>query len=228
MEARLFLFTAAGGSAAIGGAVALARVAAGLLSGGGLDGAMEPLRNAGIDAVAVAATAALAQSDLHAQALRVRRVETGRQLAALRVRLQWPRDSSIVSLAELRSGRGRDSRVVIVAGERAAVDFAVESSVSFSERLRAQQQLLVQLVLDEEAPGGAAPAAGAVGNGARRAPGRPRRLGRVRARHGGRAAGRPERADARRGRAVQARQPLPWDTLLTDVERRRDAGLDNE
>lgn len=139
---RLFLAVAAGGSGAIGAAVTLTQ----LLS----QGPQPPLFvNLAVDVAAALASVAFIQADLTAQERRRARLEAGRQVAALRVRLQWPGDSGVVSLADLRGGRGRDSRVVIVIGKAVLLRRALDGARALGERLRAAELLVVPYAVDD-------------------------------------------------------------------------------
>mmetsp|Transcript_2200 Transcript_2200/g.6628 ORF Transcript_2200/g.6628 Transcript_2200/m.6628 type:complete len:315 (-) Transcript_2200:253-1197(-) len=145
---RLFLYVAAAGSAGIGGAVTLANLVGALASGVRLEDLAEPLRNLAIDAVGLVGAGALIKGDLDSQQKRMARLEAGRRLARLRVRLQRPSDTSTVSMSDLRSGRGRDSRVVIVLGARDVIEASLATAEPLSSSLRERDLLVVPAALD--------------------------------------------------------------------------------
>lgn len=234
---RLFLYVAAAGSAGIGLVVTLSQLAA--AAGAGAE--LGPLvRNVAIDALALGGALALVRADLAAGARRIERLSAGRQLAALRVRMQRADDSSVRQLAELRARRGRDARVVLVAGAGARVQAAVDGCLApgVAEEMAAQEMLLVPVVFDGAALGAPPERAEGVAHIALPAPGSEAEWRRYLAEEEApRAAGIDLSADAlcvvlkKNGRVgqralVNTPEGVPWRALLADVQRRRAAGMD--
>jgi hypothetical protein len=149
-KVRLFFFWSFVGSASVGLFISVLRLLA-LTQGIDQGQTVEDLaQNIAIDIGAVGISGFLIQRDLSAQRSRLARLETGAQLAALRVRLQMENDEATVSLSDMRRGRGREKRVVIVAGGSAAVEDCVQSSQARSQELVSSDITVVPLVLDME------------------------------------------------------------------------------
>ncbi|CAM9899515.1 unnamed protein product, partial [Phaeothamnion confervicola] len=152
-KVRLFFFTAFVGSATVGLGIAALRLLA--LSQGIDQGQSqgELLSNIGIDMTAIAVNLFLIKNDLAAQDSRLKRMETGAALAALKVRLQLENDDATVPLSSLRRARGREKRVAIVVAGEEALAASLASAAPFSEDLARSDIVIVPLVVRAAADG---------------------------------------------------------------------------
>lgn len=108
----------------------------------------ELLQNMAIDLGAIVLSGVFIKRDIEAQDSRLRRMEIGARLAALKVRMQAGEDTATIPLSAFRRQRGRDKRVAIVVGGAAAVAASLASSRSISEQLTGADIVIVPLVLE--------------------------------------------------------------------------------
>ncbi|CEL92366.1 unnamed protein product [Vitrella brassicaformis CCMP3155] len=147
-KVRFALYIAGAAGAAVSGLVALTQTIA-ALSGINVELLPEASRNLAIDVAAIAVIAFLWRRDLISQNSRYERISQGAKLAALGLQLQMADDSNVVSLADLRRRRGREKRVAIVLGGKEAVQRSLDSAVPVSSELLANDLLVVPLVIGQ-------------------------------------------------------------------------------
>ncbi|CAM9879278.1 unnamed protein product [Ectocarpus fasciculatus] len=151
-KVRIFLFSSFVLSATVGLLVAGTRTIAltqGIDQGQSMT---ELLTNVVVDVTAIAVCVGLVKRDLDAQEGRMARMEIGAKLAGLKVRLQTKDDLSTVTLSALRRDRGRDKRVAVLVGGAEAVKSSLESALPYGTALETSDILIVPLVL-ESRPG---------------------------------------------------------------------------
>ncbi|CAM9734492.1 unnamed protein product [Ectocarpus sp. 4 AP-2014] len=112
----------------------------------------ELLTNIAVDVTAIVVCVGLVKRDLDAQEGRMARMEIGAKLAGLKVRLQTKDDLSTVTLSALRRDRGRDKRVAVLVGGAETVKSSLESALPYGPALETSDILIVPLVL-ESRPG---------------------------------------------------------------------------
>ena len=148
---RVFAYIAAIGGGSIGGLTAgVSLIGAAFGAPGAERTVLEILPDLAIDLGAVTAAAIAWRADAAAGEQKRQRLARGSQLASLKVQLQLADDTNIVPLSALRAMRGRQSqRVVIAAGSAEAVQTALDGAADSAAQLRANDLLLVPVVLSE-------------------------------------------------------------------------------
>ncbi|CAB1099488.1 unnamed protein product [Ectocarpus sp. CCAP 1310/34] len=148
VQVRIFLFSSFVLSATVGLLVAGTRTIAltqGIDQGQSMT---ELLTNIVVDVTAMAVFVGLVKRDLDAQEGRMARMEIGAKLAGLKVRLQTKDDLSTVTLSALRRDRGRDKRVAVLVGGAETVKSSLESALPYGKALETSDILIVPLVLE--------------------------------------------------------------------------------
>ena len=162
---RVFAYIAAIGGGSIGGLTAgVSLIGAAFGAPGAERTVLEILPDLAIDLGAVTAAAIAWRADAAAGEQKRQRLARGSQLASLKVQLQLADDTNIVPLSALRAMRGRHAmaaaarvetrgrqsqRVVIAAGSAEAVQTALDGAADSAAQLRANDLLLVPVVLSE-------------------------------------------------------------------------------
>jgi len=141
---RYFLYAALGSGALVSFVINLPRLAANL-SGINAESTNDTVLNLVINALAIALLYFFYDRDRQAQLKRLERIKIGGSIAALRVRFQGSGER--VKLADLRRGRGRARRVVLVAASAAGLREAVAAAAPLSAKLVECDLLVVPVTL---------------------------------------------------------------------------------
>ena len=160
-KVRFFLYITLAGGAFTGLAISLARIAA-ALSGVNEDLLQESLINAGVDLAGLAVVGFLYRRDQQAEASRLKRAARGAGLAQLAVRASKsvmdgdvsPEGSTFTTtLASLRRGRGIEKRVVIAAAGKDKIAQVLKEAKELERDMDYNDILVVPVVM----PQGVAP-----------------------------------------------------------------------
>eukprot|EP00316_Scyphosphaera_apsteinii_P004947 CAMPEP_0119326038 /NCGR_PEP_ID=MMETSP1333-20130426/67292_1 /TAXON_ID=418940 /ORGANISM="Scyphosphaera apsteinii, Strain RCC1455" /LENGTH=265 /DNA_ID=CAMNT_0007334215 /DNA_START=108 /DNA_END=905 /DNA_ORIENTATION=+ len=126
-----------------------------------------------VDVCAIGSIGVLWRRDVTARDKRLKRIEAGARLAALRLRMFSAENSvagSASSLSDLRGGRGQSKRVVIMCAAQEPLLSSLDAAEAFASRLFSADLLIVPLLLARRNAGAAVSALAddLYGNGDRR------------------------------------------------------------
>lgn len=147
---RYFIYLSLGAAAGLSAFVELPRLAAGL-SGINSDLLPNTVNNLAVSAGLFLVLGLLFQRDREAQLKKLEAIRVGGSISALRI--MFPGTGERLRLSDLRSGRGRATRVVILAGPAPVLRDCLTTAQPIGSRLANNELLLVPVGLpDAETP----------------------------------------------------------------------------
>lgn len=147
-KVRLFLYTALFAAATIGSLITIIKLLA-ATTGARTEDMQELYTNLGINLGGLPVIGFLYKRDIDAQRGLLERIQKGGQLAGLRMKISTEEGPLIVKLSDLRTDRGIEKRVVIVAASKELLQTSLQTSIKEAKNLIANDLMIVPLVINQ-------------------------------------------------------------------------------
>jgi hypothetical protein len=147
-KVRLFIYTALFAAATIGSLITIIKLLA-ATSGARVEDMGELYTNLGVNLGGLPVIGLLYKRDIDQQRSLLERIQKGGKLAGLRMKIATDDGPLIVKLSDLRTDRGIEKRVVIVAASKELLKTSLQTSIKEAKNLIANDLMIVPLIIDE-------------------------------------------------------------------------------